>query len=83
MLGDEEFGCVLPFWSVFPKMFRQTTAVLVTLSAGFALELSSSRLLLCQDGAIATATSLDLLVIGRLESSSAKPAERVTSTAVV
>lgn len=47
-------------------MLRQTTAVLIALSAGFALELTSSRLLLCQDGAVAAATSLDLLVIGRL-----------------
>lgn len=40
--------------------------MLVALSAGFALELSSSRLLLCQDGAIAAATSLDLLVVSGL-----------------
>jgi hypothetical protein len=47
-------------------MFRQATAVLVALAASFALELTSSRLLLCQDGTIAAATSLDLLIIGRL-----------------
>jgi hypothetical protein len=47
-------------------MFCQATAVLVALAASFALELTNSRLLLCQDGAIAAATSLDLLVVGRL-----------------
>jgi len=46
------------------QMFRQTTAVLVALAASFALELTSSRLLLGQNGTIAAATSLDLLVIG-------------------
>lgn len=46
-------------------MFCQTTAVLVALATGFALELTSSRLLLCQDGTIAAATSLDLLVFSQ------------------
>lgn len=47
-------------------MFCQTTAVLVALSASLTLELTSSRLLLRQDGAIAAAASLDLLVISSL-----------------